>query len=135
MNPETENTETTAIVEVSPRTQALVETEMPYESNQVQRETAALIEAIQRRAQIEVQTAGDYTREAYLNAVRQARESIEQTQLFDPDRIERSVELLQQEAEKNWNYMLTELESFGTRLTEAAKAAWDTFVNSPSKSD
>ncbi|MBE9177432.1 hypothetical protein IQ268_02435 [Oculatella sp. LEGE 06141] len=131
MSSEPNTPETTAIVEVSSQTDALVETEMANESDEVRRETKALIEAIRKRAQVEVQTAGDYTRDAYLNAVRHARESIEHNQLFEPERIDRSVQLLQQEAEKNWHYVLSEIESLGTRLAEAAKAAWDTLMNSP----
>lgn len=113
-----------AVVVVDPDAKALVKTE-ESQDNVVQQETKALIEAIKRRAQAEIQTAGDITRETYLNAVRQTREAVEQNKLIDPDRIEQAAQHIQQEAEKNWNLVLNEMESFGTRLSDAAKAAWE----------
>lgn len=129
MNSESQTPETSAIVEVSPETSALVETEMADESDEVRQETKALIEAIKRRAQVETQTAGDLTRDAYLTAVRQAREAIEQNKLIDPERIEKSIEIIQQEAERNWNLILDEAAHIGDRLSDAAKAAWDQLMH------
>jgi gas vesicle protein len=98
---------------------------LPDRDDSIKQETFALIDAIKKRAQAEVQAAGDLTRETYLNAVRSAREAIEQNKLIESDRIEHSIQHIQQEAEKNWQSVVSEIESFGTRLTEAAKAAWD----------
>ncbi|HAJ58120.1 MAG TPA: hypothetical protein DCP31_01645 [Cyanobacteria bacterium UBA8543] len=117
-----------ALVEVSADTKALVDTNMPNESDEVKNETMALIEAIKRRAQSEAKGAGDLTRDTYLTAVRQAREAIEQNKLFDPDRIEDSFKLLQMDAEKNWEAIVKEVATFGDRLTDAAKAAWETLT-------
>ncbi|MEB3338781.1 MAG: hypothetical protein VKJ46_15030 [Leptolyngbyaceae bacterium] len=136
MSPETTNSETsTALVEVNPQPTALVETERQEEMNELQRETTALIEAIRKRAQSEMQSAGELSREAYLNAVRKARENIEQTKLIDPAQIEHSWEVLQQEADKNWHYILGEVESLGDRIADAAKAAWSRLMASPSDPD
>jgi hypothetical protein len=110
------------IAEVSPEPQALQGSEPMRE---VRNETEALLDAIKKRAQSEAQSAGDFTREAYLKAVRQAREAVEQNQLFEPERIEKSVEQLQQEAEKNWQVVVDEVTGLGDRLSEAAKAAWE----------
>ncbi|GAB4378913.1 MAG: hypothetical protein Kow00121_31810 [Elainellaceae cyanobacterium] len=126
--PETPTTGTSAIVEVEPKTDAIVETEPPEESDDIQRETKALIEAIRRRAQSEAQTAGDFTRETYLRLVREARESIEQNRLFDPEQIERSAEQLRQDAENNWQALVQEVGDLSDRLSEAAKAAWEKLV-------
>lgn len=117
-------TKETAIV-VSSETQELVKTGMPNATEQVQRETMELIEAIKRRAQVETQNATEFTRDAYLNAVHQAKEAVENTQLFVPERITQSWELLQKDAEKNWDSIVKEITAVGDRLTEAAKAAWD----------
>lgn len=125
--------ETSAIVPVSAETEAIVESEMANESDEIRRETKALIEAVKKRAQVEVQSAGDFTRDAYLKAVRQAREAIEENKLIDPERIEKSIELVQQEAEKNWQAIVTEAESWGTRLSDAAKAAWNALLPPNSK--
>jgi uncharacterized protein YjgD (DUF1641 family) len=116
--------DTSAIVEVN-QTDALIEAELSGESDEIKRETKALIDAIRRRAQTEAQTAGEFTRETYLRLIRQARESIEQNKLFDPDQIERSAENLKLEAEKNWNALVQEVAEFSDRLSEAAKAAWE----------
>lgn len=126
--PETTVPQTSAIVEVSPQTDAIVETEMADASDEVRQETKALIEAIRLRAQTEAQAAGDFTRETYLRLIREARESVEQNRLFDPNQIERSAENLKLEAEKNWNALVQEVTSLSDRLSEAAKAAWEKLV-------
>lgn len=132
MSPENKTPETSAIVEVDPQTNALAETKTG-ETDELRRETTALIEAIRTRAQAEMQGASEITRDAYLNAVRQAREAVEHNQLFDPDEIERSMEVIQEEAEKNWNYVVNEIQSLGNRLADAAKAAWDTLMDDQPK--
>ncbi|MBD1807097.1 hypothetical protein H6F98_16795 [Microcoleus sp. FACHB-SPT15] len=114
-----------ALTPYDPEMRALVKQEMPNASEQVQNETIALIEAIKKRAQSEAQGAGEVTRDAYLTAVRQIREVIEQDKLFDKDQIEYSFKLLQMDAEKNWESIVKEVASFGDRLADAAKAAWD----------
>ncbi len=118
------NTEPTVVV-VNREENALVETELANQNEAVKQETAALIDAIKKRAQAEIQAAGDLTRETYLNAVRQAREAIEQNQLIERDRIEQSIQQIQHEADKNWHVVLGEIESFGNRLADAARAAWE----------
>ncbi len=66
------------------------------------------------------------TRDAYLDAVRKARETLEDNQLlFERDRLEYSMKLIQMEAEKNWESILNEVKEWGDRLSEAAKAAWE----------
>lgn len=145
MNPEptptpTETTpstepKTTAIVEVSPQTDALVEEEMTNADENLKQETKALVEAIKMRAQSEAKGAGDLTRDAYLNAVRQARESIEQNKLLDPERVEYSFWLIQKEAERNWQSILNEASTISDRLTDAAKAAWEALTAPRPQSD
>ncbi|MDJ0737337.1 MAG: hypothetical protein QNJ47_25285 [Nostocaceae cyanobacterium] len=120
-----QNTESKAIVEVTPQTNALVETEMAGESDTLKSETKALIDAIKKRAQSEAQSAGTLTRDTYLNAVRQVREIIESNQLIERDRIEHAFEMVQQEAQKNWDSVLKEVQELGDRLQAAAQAAWD----------
>ena len=114
-----------SIVPVSPETNALVEKEMAGESDQLKAETKALVEAIRTRAQAEIDNAQTLTQDAYLNAVRSAREAIEKNQLLDPKRIEHSVEMIQRDAQENWQKTVDEISSIGDRLQEAAQAAWD----------
>ncbi len=132
MNEANQNSSSEIII--SPETDALVEKEMADQNADLKQETKALIEAIKKRAQSEIQTAQELTREGYLNAVRKAREAIEQTQLIDPDRIEQSVQLIQQEAQKNWQSIMDEIHNLGDRLSGAAKAAWDALTQ-PKSSD
>ncbi len=110
---------------VSSQTSDLVEHEMANESDDVKSETKALIDALKKRAQSEAQNAGTLTRETYLNAVRKARETLEQNQLIERDRIEHSFELIKGEAEKNWESIVKEVAEVGDRLADAAKAAWE----------
>ena len=111
--------------QITPQTSSLVETEMAGESDDVKSATKALIDALKKRAQVEAQSAGTLTREAYLSAVQRARTAVEENQLIERDRIEHSFELIQQEAEKNWQSVVKEVADLGDRLTDAAKAAWD----------
>ena len=83
-----------------------------------------VVDAIKTRAQSQVQDAGDVSREAYLKAVRQAREAVEQNKFIERDRIEQAVDQIHKETEKNWHVVVGEIESIGTRLTETAKSAW-----------
>lgn len=111
--------------QVSAQTSDLVDAEMAGESEDLKSETKSLIDALKKRAQAEAQTAGTLTREAYLSAVRRAREKIENEQLIEPKRIEHSFELIKQETEKNWESVVKEVAELGDRLADAAKAAWD----------
>ncbi|MDZ8236097.1 MAG: hypothetical protein RMZ69_02800 [Nostoc sp. ChiQUE01a] len=125
-----ESTEsTTVIVEISSQTDELVEVEMAGESDEVKRETKALIEALRRRAQAEADSAGTLTRETYLNAVRRARELIEGRKVMERDRVqlENAWAIIQDEAQRNWYLMMKDLVDFNYRLQKAAKAAWDAF--------
>ena len=121
----TPETKETTIVPVSPETNPLVEKEMSGESDQLQQETKALVEAIKKRAQSEINNAQTLTRDAYLNAVHSARESIEKNELLDPKRIEHSVEIIQKDAQENWQKIVDEISDLGDRLQEAAQTAWD----------
>lgn len=121
-NPETKET---TIVPVSPETNAIVEKEMAGESDQVKAETKALVEAIRKRAQSEIENAQTLTQDAYLNAIRSAREAVENNSLLDPKRIEHSVEMIQRDAQENWQKTVDEITALGDRLQEAAQAAWD----------
>ncbi len=123
--PVIKSTESVVIIEISPETDKLVETEMAGESDEVKRETKALIEALERRSQTE--SASTLTRETYLKAVRQARELIEGRKLKQRDRLEDSWAIIQDEAERNWHLMMKDLVDFSLRLQKAAIAAWETF--------
>jgi hypothetical protein len=102
---------------------------MANESDEVKRETKALIEALKRRAQAEADSAGTLTRETYLKAVQQARELVEGRKLMQRDRLEDSWAVIQDEVERNWYLLMKDLVDFNFRLQKAAMAAWETFNN------
>ncbi|MDJ0570090.1 MAG: hypothetical protein QNJ53_13745 [Pleurocapsa sp. MO_192.B19] len=110
---------------LSPETNALVEQEMAGESDRAIAETKALVEAIKKRAQSEIENAQTLTQDAYLNAVASARKAVEQNQLLDPKQIEHSVEMIQRDAQENWQKTVDEITALGDRLQEAAQVAWD----------
>ena len=127
VHPESTSGDNTAIV--TSQTEAIVEIEPNGEANEVQRETQALIEAIKKRAQSEIQAAGTLSQDAYIKAIRQARETIEQSQLvIDPQRLEQTIQTLQKEADKSWHVILGEIESVGVRLADTAKTTWNTLM-------
>ena len=128
----TPETKETTIVTISPETNALVEKEMAGESDQIKQETKALVEAIRKRAQSEIDNAQTLTRDAYLEAVRNAREAIEKNQLLDPKRVEHSVEIIRQDARENWQKIVDEIGELGDRLHEAAQKAWDILMDKDS---
>jgi len=125
-----ESVESISIVEISSETNEIVETEMAGETDELKRETKALIAAIIRRAQTEANSAGSLTRETYLNVVRQARAAVEGKRLIERDRLEYTWAVAQDEAEKNWHLLMKEVTEFSVRLQKAAKAAWEAF-NTP----
>jgi uncharacterized protein YchJ len=84
-----------------------------------------VVDAIKTRAQSQVKDAGEVSREAYLKAVRQAREAVEQNKFIERDRIDQAVDQIQKQSEKNWHIVVGEIESLGSRLTETAKSAWN----------
>ncbi|QLE57624.1 hypothetical protein [Nostoc sp. TCL26-01] len=133
MNPnniEIETVESTVVVEISSQTNEIVETEMAGETDEVKRETKALIEALRRRAQAEAESAGTLTRETYLNAVRKARETIEGEKIIERDRLEYFWAVFKDETERNWHLMMKDFTDLSVRVQNAAKAAWEAF-NAP----
>lgn len=97
--------------------------------------TWLLVDAMKTRAQSEIQSAGDVTRDNYLKAVRQAREAIEQDRAIEKDRIEQAVQEIQKQAEKNWHTIVSEIESIGVKLADAAKNAWNALIDRWPNSD
>ena len=122
------------IGEVSPETKALVEKEMPGESQLVKAETMALIEAIKTKAQLESRKADEFTRDKYLEALRSVRTEIDKLE-FKPEKVEESFKLIQEEAEKNWDSLVKQVSELGDRLTEAAQAAWEKLTAPRSEED
>ncbi len=104
-------------------------------SKPIQEETEALIDAIRTKAFSEAQKAGEFARDNYLEAVRKIRQDIEHRQVFDPEQIEDAMKQIQKEVEKDWESVVKEVTSFGDRLNEAAKAAWEILTAPKAQTD
>jgi hypothetical protein len=44
--------------------------------------------------------------------------------IFDPERVEYTIKLMQMDAENNWENMVKQFNEMGERLNDAAQAAW-----------
>ena len=106
----------------------LIET-TPILDDQLKQETQDLIKAIQTKAFSEAQKAGEFARDNYLEAVRKAREEVENLNLFAPERIDEAIKGIQGEVEKDWGAIAKEVTTLGDRLNEAAKAAWEVLTS------
>ncbi len=116
------------IVHVSTETNDLVEKEMVGQNEQIKAETKALVEAIKKRSQAEIENAQTITQDAYLNAVRSARKALESNQLLDPKRIEHSVTMIQRDVESNWQKTVDEMTALGDRLQESCSSSMGYFA-------
>lgn len=103
------------------------------ESESLKAETKALLEAIQTKAFNEAQKAGEFAKKNYLEAVSNAREQVENLNLFDPERIESAIQQLQADVEKDWDNVVKQANDFGDRLSEAAKTAWEILTQPKAK--
>ncbi|TVU52149.1 MAG: hypothetical protein EA414_19075 [Arthrospira sp. PLM2.Bin9] len=100
-------------------------TPSPPSVDEVQKETQELMDAIRRLAISEMQAAGDFSREAYISSVRNAKATLERFQGVTKEQMEMSVKTIESEAEKNWKGVLEEMNEWSNRIWKAAQAAWD----------
>lgn len=114
-------------VSVSPETRSLVEQRLPEESDEIKYHLMALIDAIKRRAETQLNSTEDITRDACLTAMRQAQETLQKTgSLFEEQRstLERSIAEIEDAATKRWETLVSNLQKMGNRFDRAANAAW-----------
>lgn len=107
--------------------------EYPMSAAAMGQEAEALVNALRTRALAEANAAGTFAYDTYMNAVRQARTSIEQEKLVKPNELEAAIAHLQEEAEKNWQTLVNDVTTFGDRLAKAAEAAYETFTREAPK--
>ncbi|MDF5721808.1 MAG: FHA domain-containing protein [Rhizonema sp. PD37] len=120
-------------VQSAENTGALVKMPTPNpEDTDPKYQTKALFVAINQRVISELKAAGNLTREAYIKTVRQARESVENKKLIDPEELEKEAQKHWQSLSKGTSTLGSRLGSatvkgatnLGTRLGSAAKAAF-----------
>lgn len=124
--PNDPQTETPAS-DVSPETKALVDEKLPAESDEIKYHLTALIDAIKKQAQTQIESAGDSTREVYVSAMRQAQETLKRTGIVLDDQrsnIDSYVTNVEDIASQNWENLLQDFQKWGDRVDRAFNAAW-----------
>jgi DNA anti-recombination protein RmuC len=115
------------IVPVSDETRAMVEQSMADEPDEIKQKLGELVDAIKRRTTTEMQSAGEMTRETYIQAMDEARGRLKKTEQFFQQQersVEETVRSLTDEATDRWETLITEVQRMGNRLDRAVNAAW-----------
>ncbi|PSN17058.1 hypothetical protein C7271_19705 [filamentous cyanobacterium CCP5] len=129
--------EGTEIMAVSDETKALVEKNMPNESDQVKQKFGELVEAIKQQATQEVESAESMSKEAYVEAVEQAQATLKRAQDFfyqQEQTLETNVNQVRDEATQQWEKIVADMQDMGNRVERAVNAAW-TILTEPTDSD
>ncbi|MFM2433033.1 MAG: hypothetical protein RLZZ511_4247 [Cyanobacteriota bacterium] len=98
--------ETLAKPTASESEQQTVSPTITDELSEVKQATQALVNALQELAQAKIRSATDLTQETHQG-------------------IEQSIQGLQEKADHSWQTLAHQVEDIDTRLTKAAKAAWE----------
>jgi transcription initiation factor IIF auxiliary subunit len=93
----------------------LKELELTLKFCQVHQATQTLVDAVKGLAQANIQSATDLTKEAHQG-------------------IEKSLQMLRDEADRSWQSVIHQVEDIDDRMTKAAKAAWKELTASLSDS-
>ncbi|MCG9886391.1 MAG: hypothetical protein MH825_12630 [Cyanobacteria bacterium] len=112
---------------VSAETKALVEQRMPHETDEVRYHMMALIEAIKKQAETQIESTGNVARDAYVEAIRQAQATLEKTGGFFNDQslaLGKTVAEVEDQATDRWETLLTDVQKVGNRFERVINAAW-----------
>ncbi len=131
----------TKIVPVSEETKALVEQKVIDEPDEIKQKMGELIELIKKRAESEIQSTENLTRETYIKAIDQAQDTLKKTEDFFAEQqksLEQYIKELDDRANQNWENFINDWKKMGNRLDRAIDAAWKTLttpeVETPSDS-
>ena len=125
----------------SSETKALVDQRMAGETDEVRYHMTALIEAIKKQAETQVESTGNIAREAYVEAIRQAQGTLEKTGSFfndQSDALGKTVTEVEDQATDRWENLLADMQKVGNRLDRAVNAAWTALTepdNEPAAKD
>lgn len=129
--------EDSQIVPVSDETRALVDKNMPNESDEVKQKFGELVEAIKRQATREIESAETMSKEVYVDAFEQAQKTLQTAQDFfyqQEQTLEAHVDQIRNEATQQWEKILADMQDMGSRVDRAINAAW-TILTEPDPSD
>jgi len=122
-----ESSSNDSITPVTDETRAMVERQMPHESDEVKQKFGELIDAIKKQATTEMESAGELSRETYVEAVERAKMTLQRAQGFFQEQeaaLEKTARDMQNEATQTWETFLANLTSMGNRLDRAINNAW-----------
>jgi uncharacterized membrane-anchored protein YjiN (DUF445 family) len=112
---------------VSEETRAIVEQNLPYESDEVKQKFGELIDAIKRQAAHEVQSVEDMSRETYISALEHAQQTLKRAQEFlhsQEETLETNVNQVKDDASHKWETLVADIRAMGNRVDRAIHAAW-----------
>ncbi|MEM7578879.1 MAG: hypothetical protein AAF316_03335 [Cyanobacteria bacterium P01_A01_bin.80] len=120
-----------AIVPVSEETKALVEQKMPNESDEIKQKMGELVELIKKRAESELESAGEMTRFSYIKAINEAKTTLKKTENFFAEQeksLTQKVQELSNEANQQWESFIADIKKMNNRVDKAIEAAWKTLT-------
>lgn len=127
----TDSNQESRILIVSEETKAVVEKNMPDETSEVKQKVAELLEVIKKQAELEVELAGDITRETFLNAIKRSKLTVNRTEDFfakqDKSLAKKIRELEHEEAHVIWEDFVDEIKHMNNKVERAMQAAWKAF--------
>lgn len=112
---------------VSDETKAIVEKNLPHESDEVKQKFGELIDAIKRQATRELESVEDISRETYVKAIENAQQTLNRAQAFlqtQEEALEANVNQIKDEASQKWEQTLADIRAMGDRVDRAINAAW-----------
>jgi uncharacterized protein YpuA (DUF1002 family) len=120
-----------ALTPVSEDTKALVEKKMADEPDEIKQKMGELVELIKNRATAELKETEDMTREAYVKAMNQAKETLKKTENFFKEQeqsLDQSIKDFTTEATEKWEKFVSDLKAdfkaMDNRIDRAVEAAW-----------
>lgn len=114
-------------ITVSDETKAIVERNLPEESDEVKQKFGELIDAIKRQATREIESVETMSRETYVQAIENAQQTLNRAQTFlqaQEVALEDNVNQIKDEANHKWESTLADIRAMGDRVDRAINAAW-----------
>jgi L-lactate utilization protein LutC len=112
---------------VSDETKAIVEQNLPNESDEVKEKFGELIDAIKRQATREIESVETMSRETYVQAIENAQQTLNRAQTFlqaQEEALEQNVTQVKDDASQKWESVLADIKTMGDRVDRAINAAW-----------
>lgn len=118
---------------VSDETKAIVEQNLPHESDEVKQKFGELIDAIKRQTTREIESVEDISRETYVRAIENAQQTLNRAQVFlqtQEEALETNVNQVKDDASQKWEQTLADIRAMGDRVDRAINAAWKILTES-----